>query len=57
MIKVLLSGCFGRMGRAITEAARESDKIEIIAGVDIATGESSFPVYKNIFAISISKRV
>ena len=49
MIKVLLSGCFGRMGRAITEAARESDKIEIIAGVDIATGESSFPVYKNIF--------
>ena len=49
MIKVLLSGCFGRMGRAITEAARESDKIEIIAGVDIATGESSFPVYKDIF--------
>lgn len=47
MIKVLLSGCFGRMGRAVTEAARGSDKVEIIAGVDITSGESTFPVYSN----------
>ena len=48
-MKILLSGCFGRMGNAIIEAARENDGIEIISGVDIADGESSFPVYKSIF--------
>ena len=48
MIKVLLSGCFGRMGKTIVEASLESDKIEIISGVDILDGESRFPVYKSI---------
>lgn len=49
MIKILLSGCFGRMGSAVISAARENGKIEIISGVDITEGESSFPVYKSIF--------
>ncbi len=49
MTKILLSGCFGRMGGAIIDSARENNRIEIISGVDIADGESSFPVYKSIF--------
>ena len=49
MIKILLSGCFGRMGSAVISAACENGKIEIISGVDITEGESSFPVYKSIF--------
>ncbi len=49
MTKVLLCGCFGRMGNAIISAARDGGKIEIIAGVDIASGESTFPVYRSIF--------
>ena len=49
MTKILLSGCFGRMGCAIIESARQNDRIQIISGVDIADGESSFPVHKSIF--------
>ncbi len=49
MTKILLSGCFGRMGGAVISAARENNRIEIISGVDISSGESSFPVYKSIF--------
>ena len=47
MIKALLSGCFGRMGGAVISAASENNKIEIISGVDIASKESSFPVFKS----------
>lgn len=48
MTRILLSGCFGRMGSAVISAACENNRIEIISGVDIASGESSFPVYKSI---------
>lgn len=48
MTRILLSGCFGRMGNAVVSAALENDKTEIISGVDITSKESPFPVYKSI---------
>jgi len=50
MLKVLLSGCNGRMGRVISELASASDDITIVAGIDISKKESfTYPVYENIF--------
>lgn len=49
MIKIILHGCNGRMGRIITDLIKEDEGISIVAGVDIAGGQASdFPVYKDI---------
>lgn len=52
MINVILCGCGGRMGKAVTEAAALGNKIRIVAGVDINAASvgsvCSFPVYQSI---------
>ena len=52
MKKIILCGCGGRMGRAITEAVSCSDNFKIVAGVDINAIElgsvCTFPVYSSI---------
>ena len=48
MIKMILSGCNGRMGRAIASIADQYGVV-IVAGVDVCDQPSlSFPVYKTI---------
>lgn len=49
MIKILLSGAHGRMGKAVIAAANETNgKMEVISGIDITDGNSAFPVYHDI---------
>ena len=49
MTKIILTGCNGRMGKVVTELAKEDPQIEIVAGIDITEGENcSFPVYKSL---------
>lgn len=49
MIKILLSGCNGRMGRAICDICSKSEDLKIVAGLDINTVQlSDFPVYDDI---------
>ena len=51
MIKVLMYGCCGHMGRVISELAGKDPEVEIVAGVDIADkGNTSYPVYTDIRA-------
>ncbi len=48
MVDILLCGCFGHMGKVITDCVANRDDCRIVAGVDINTEESaSFPVYKS----------
>ena len=48
MVNILLCGCFGHMGKVITDCVGNRDDCRIVAGVDINTEESaSFPVYKS----------
>ena len=49
MIKAILHGCCGRMGKMITQIAAGDDMIGIAAGVD-ALGDQydSFPVYRSL---------
>ena len=51
MIKVIMHGCNGRMGRMIADLIAEDPEIEIVAGVDpFDDGHNSFPVFSNITA-------
>lgn len=46
MVKAILNGCNGAMGRVITELAGKDEEIEIIAGVDMNTEKKAdYPVY------------
>lgn len=49
MIRVLLHGCCGRMGRMITDIVKKDEGMEIVAGVD-AFGEAyaGYPVYRTL---------
>ncbi len=42
-MRILLCGCFGRMGRAVAAALKDGD--EIAAGVDVFDGAADYPVY------------
>lgn len=49
MINILLSGCNGQMGRAITRLVENSSDYRIAAGYDISTSvKNNYPVYTNI---------
>lgn len=49
MIKAIMHGCNGRMGRVVTDIAASDDDIEIVAGIDTYTGaDNVYPVFKSI---------
>lgn len=48
--KIILSGCGGKMGHAITALVAEREDCEICVGVDlVSTGHEGFPVFPSIF--------
>lgn len=50
MIKIILNGCNGRMGKSIAELAKGFDSLEIVAGIDKfgADTTSYFPIFDDI---------
>lgn len=49
MIKILMHGCNGKMGRMITELVKNDDGAVIAAGVDTYTGiANDYPIYESI---------
>ena len=52
MIRILLNGCNGKMGQAITKACVLNDNIKIVAGIDPSVKDNtSYPVYKNAWDV------
>lgn len=48
MIRVLMSGCNGKMGQMITGLVKEDEQVEIVAGIDTYTGiPNTYPVFKS----------
>ena len=45
MVKVLLSGCCGKMGTVITNLVSEFPNLEIVAGIDKFPKEEKYPVF------------
>ena len=49
MVRAIMHGCNGKMGRAITGLVKEDTEVEIVAGVDAYTEvPNDYPVFKNI---------
>lgn len=42
-MKLILNGCLGRMGRAVTELA-PAREAQVVAGVDVVSGDAAYPV-------------
>lgn len=54
MIKVLINGCNGKMGKEVAKSVAETPDIEILCGVDrIDTGDNSFPVFTDVNKIDL----
>lgn len=54
MIKVLINGCNGKMGKEVAKAINFTPDIEVLCGVDrIDTGNNSFPVFTDINKINL----
>lgn len=45
MVKILLCGALGKMGRMIAQIVSERTDCEIVAGVDISEGVADFPIF------------
>ena len=49
MIKVIMHGCNGKMGKIITDICAEDEEVMVAAGIDIADpGNTSYPVFTDI---------
>lgn len=48
MTRIILCGCFGKMGRVISQLVSERPDCKIAAGVDLSAGNAAFPVYTKI---------
>lgn len=58
MIKVILSGCCGKMGAFIREGVNNNTDMEIVAGVDVTENSGlGFPVFQNFSEINIKADV
>ena len=53
MLKIILSGCCGRMGKSIAQQVNTDNDVMIVAGVDIAgDAYDCFPVYRSVFDVT-----
>lgn len=58
MIKILMHGCNGKIGRAITRLIKEQEDIEIVAGVDpYLEVPNTYPVFANVSECNITTDV
>ena len=57
MIKAILVGACGKMGKNITECAATNDEIKIVAGVDKFNSGASFPVFSDFSKIDLEADV
>lgn len=58
MIKVIMSGCNGKMGQVITGICKEDANVEIVAGIDLYDGiKNDYPVFPNISVCDVKADV
>ena len=50
MVRIIMNGCNGHMGRVISELVEKDENAEITAGIDVADMKiHNYPVYTNVF--------
>ena len=53
MIKVLLNGCCGKMGKMVASCTSQFPNVEIVAGIDKFQGSADFKVFKSCSDVNI----
>lgn len=54
MVKIIMSGCNGKMGQVITGLCKEDPSVEIAAGIDIRNDiQNSYPVYTDFASCGV----
>lgn len=49
MVRIIMSGCNGYMGRTVTDIVAADEDAQIVAGIDLADhGDKAYPVFTNI---------
>lgn len=57
MVKIILNGCNGKMGKVVTSLAGNYENLTIAAGVDRDTNNTAFPVFNNISKCNVEADV
>lgn len=57
MIDIILTGCNGKMGVAVTKAVSERDDCRIVAGVDLYGDNSNYKVYRTFDDVDVTADV
>ena len=58
MVKAIMHGCNGHMGRVITDIIKNTEGIELVAGIDKYTKvPNEYPVFDNIGACDVEADV
>lgn len=58
MVKVIMHGCNGAMGRVITDLAKDMNDVEIVAGIDLNTElKQEYPVFSALEACDVKADV
>ena len=58
MVKMIMHGCNGAMGRVITDLAKDMEGIEIVAGIDLNTElQKDYPVFASLDACDVKADV
>lgn len=58
MVRVIMHGCNGAMGRVITDLAKDMDGVEIVAGIDLnAEIKQEYPVFSALEACDVEADV
>ncbi len=53
MVKIILSGCSGKMGHVITKCVENKENCEIVAGVDINKCDAPYPIFASFSEIDV----
>lgn len=57
MIKIIMHGCSGKMGKVVCSIIKEDTECEIVAGIDPFGEDLEFPVFKTISACNVDADV
>ncbi len=58
MIRIIMSGCNGHMGRVVTEIAEADEAVSIVAGVDLTdNNDKNYPVFTDLAACDVEADV
>lgn len=51
MLKIILNGCFGQMGKVVQTAVEENPEVTLVAGINRIQKEAPFPAYQDLAAV------